>query len=712
MLSAKKILCMFLIFGFVAAYVMPLKVAADDVPVWRVAWIVLTDTTGRLTDNGNKNTFVQAASVFEEFIETHTNNAVDIQITHFEIGTGATTFHNSYGTMLIIPNLTHEMKESYDLYSFDTMIIGRNYDNGGLGGYTYGIREVTVNFATTKHISTIMQIAVHEFLHTAELWFRDILKFPLPYDVDTGNLFGSSALHNSSYYGYDGIPALWYAAWFSQTVPNPRYPYRMPKYLGIPPEAWQHTPSRITVTVHPNNGNAPIVDVGQTGRTFQRPPTPEPTAVTGDNTFLGWFIDPEFTMARQFPHRVTGNISFYAKWGKRGSLTVPSDNPEAYINLDAERLVIPFGYSIRAYSVNGGRTWLNRERHNLQNIIIPDRFPKLLNKGLHLVIADMWDSAKKRPADNATIITFPPIQARPRTNTERLAALYNNDTWSLMTRVTKSNPSPMLPIGAYHFAHSTAAQIPASPEWFGADINFDIQSRPPSGDKTRNVFFFRTVPAVNESEGIFIPASRPFRIRPRPFRKAPRNKINYNTETVSLRRGQEYSVDGGTTWTPTALNDNNKPLPLDVSFNVTSSSAIMIRTAATGTRPRSDVLTITPLARATLTAGNLTVVNGKIDSRELQQYRVMVTAPDGTQSWRKMPRINADNAGTFPIRINSTARASDGGWSGHAASETGTLTVTWGVVGQNSRGVNINGVTSAVITVDTTTTAALQVLNW
>ncbi|MCL1844367.1 MAG: hypothetical protein FWF77_00480, partial [Defluviitaleaceae bacterium] len=83
----------------------------------------------------------------------------------------------------------------------------------------------------------------------------------------------------------------------------------------------------------------------------------------------------------------------------------------------------------------------------------------------------------------------------------------------------------------------------------------------------------------------------------------------------------------------------------------------------------------------------------RIDPDALRPYRAWIN-----NSWRAVPRINANNAGTHQIRLHPTARISGGAWSGNAASETGTLHTAWGEIGRDSRGRPIMGVTRAVIT--------------
>ena len=613
---AKAILCIFLLVVLVGSYVPAMDVEASSTPVWRVAWVIVPETI--MTINGdlrhtviNENDglwswFMNSAAYFESFVQTHTNNAVDVQISIIEIGEPVHFPVNKRPTCPVVNSfnvrLTCELIEKYGLYNYDTWMVGWAFFRSG--GWAYDSREsfIGLNTSVSSTIYDSYMVFVHEFLHNMEFWFRDRLGFPLPYDVD-----GSRALHYPLYYGFvlwqpgltlDELRQLgrtWYAAWFSQSVPNPGYPGNgLPQYLGIPAEAWNYRPtSEITVTFQPNNGLPPTVDAGRAGRVIERP-NPEATALTDGMVFRGWYHDAEFTRRVMFPYttylrRGGLNRTFHARWAERGAAAiVPSNDPLAYIDLTNERLVLPYGFHVEAYSTNGGRTWRMSGRGNI------DRFYRMLNRELQLAVADSWDSAARRPADGANIIAFETVQRRPRANAERLAVFYHTDTWSLLTRVSRQSPTPATPTSLYEFVHSTTGRLPAVPEWIRMDSDFDVISRPPRGDRTQNVFFFRSAPIADAANGVFVPASRTFRVRPRPFGNAPRLSIHAATQTIRVRRGQEYSVNNGLTWTPVALDSRNRPLPLDaVRLSETGATEVRIRMAATGRSVRSEVQRLT-----------------------------------------------------------------------------------------------------------------------
>jgi surface protein len=368
-----------------------------------------------------------------------------------------------------------------------------------------------------------------------------------------------------------------------------------------------------------------------------------------------------------------------------------TNDTEAFINLTAEAVYIPF--TVAEYSVNGGRSW---KRGTLPS---GNAFSKLFNRELTLSV--------RSERNGGTRIDFPKINARPRSNAEKLRPWYGAETWSLMERAAKSNNiinPPDAPTLAYEWVQGDTSdgRIATNPEWYfmPSEHGFNIVT---AEKGVRIAYFFRSAP-IGEN-GVYTPASKPFRVRPAAFSKQLNLGVNYKTETVKTRIGQEYSTDGGGTWIPVPVNsETGKAILLDVSDFITEGNEILVRRGTTGRKTSTVTQVITPQPRAQLASSlpmELTVTNGKIDAQALRPYNVLITAANDTQRWRAVPRFNANNAGEYDIRMNPTAkrdRNAASGWSGNAASLTGTLTVEWGVVGKNSKGNDIMGVIRAVIT--------------
>jgi hypothetical protein len=357
-----------------------------------------------------------------------------------------------------------------------------------------------------------------------------------------------------------------------------------------------------------------------------------------------------------------------------------TNDSEAFINLTTEVISVPI--TVAEYSVNGGSKW--------KRGALPTNPVKLFNRELTLSV--------RSERGGGTQIDFPKINARPRVNVEKLRPWYSAETWTLRATAAKENTvanPPAAPTNVYEWIQgdTTSGLIPTSPEWnlMSEGHGFNIVQ---AEKGVRIAYFFRSEPVGENGE--YTPASRPFRVRPAAFRKSLNLRINYKIEVLKTKIGQEYSTDGGATWTPAPVNSDGKAILLDVSGFITEGDEILIRTATTGRRTRTVTQSINPQPRARLAEAlprELPVSNGRIDAEALRPYNVKID-----DRWKSVPRFNAATAGVYDIRVSPTAVMSKGEWTGDAASITGTLTVTWGVVGKNSKGSDIMGVTRAVIT--------------
>jgi sortase A len=158
---------------------------------------------------------------------------------------------------------------------------------------------------------------------------------------------------------------------------------------------------------------------------------------------------------------------------------------------------------------------------------------------------------------------------------------------------------------------------------------------------------------------------------------APRFRIDYRNETLEIKRGHLYSIDGGVSYTEVT---ETVGVTLDVSGCVTYGTPIYVQKAATNTRPASKTQVIRPAARAALESRSLPVVNGKLTlDRAYEVYR------PSANRWGNLPRITENTE--FEIRLKNTAKTSGGDVTGHAASLPGKLIVTYGEYAPGKRGV-------------------------
>jgi hypothetical protein len=383
-----------------------------------------------------------------------------------------------------------------------------------------------------------------------------------------------------------------------------------------------------------------------------------------------------------------------------------TSNDGSTINLTAEtiHLDLPDGVNEAQFSVDGGRRWRNGR--------IPTTVAGrtgLFNAGMELHVRTVSGGG----GDNI-LITFPRIAPRPRANHERLRPWFTADAWELRARPARANTvanPPAAATASYLIERGDAlGRLPVNPVWrnpVAEDFAIPAQG-------TRVTVFFRSAPSRVEADGnvIYTPMGRQFRLRPRPQMRALNMTINYATEIIRMRADQEYSVNGGVTWTPAPADRN-----LDVSSYITGGTTILVRRASNGRRPANVAQSITPLPRGQLgawygTAGGamfltenhrISTQQGPASERTALMLRRFQVYEASTSRWRNVPTFNA--SGTHQIRlVHSATRGRDANNNrvmvGYAASLPMPLTITWSTTldNPNRPGNTMAGILSAVIT--------------
>jgi sortase (surface protein transpeptidase) len=146
--------------------------------------------------------------------------------------------------------------------------------------------------------------------------------------------------------------------------------------------------------------------------------------------------------------------------------------------------------------------------------------------------------------------------------------------------------------------------------------------------------------------------------------KAPNYRINYNTETVRIKKGFSYSVDGGASFTSVT-----EDVTISVSDCITQGMPLRIYRDAANRRPESMVQVLTPVARAKLEGLTLTPARGRLTlDKKYEVYNPQ------TGRWGKLPRLTGSTE--LEIRLKNTARQVEGIMLGSAASLPGRLIIT------------------------------------
>jgi hypothetical protein len=253
----------------------------------------------------------------------------------------------------------------------------------------------------------------------------------------------------------------------------------------------------------------------------------------------------------------------------------------AVISLTNETIDLPDGFSVTAYSLDGGSTWYRRPLPS------GDQFKKLFNKEMTLWLTDRFDRKAKSPAtasdgaEAAVVIRFPKINARPKRNTVRTFPFYTDTHWFLTKHGTTEEV-----FSGYEYATSSNRRTPDEGLWFPMPRGgFEIAS-----GRTRPTTLVRFAPS-----GV-TPGSVMWRVRPANFGKTPRYTFRNRRDladrsqrisTLSLRTGYQYAFD----------RENYRP-PLNAKTMLNAADMarrnlnIHVRRAGTGKRPPSEVLTL------------------------------------------------------------------------------------------------------------------------
>jgi hypothetical protein len=214
---------------------------------------------------------------------------------------------------------------------------------------------------------------------------------------------------------------------------------------------------------------------------------------------------------------------------------VNGDVADAVINLSRETIALPSGFSVAAYSTNGGAKWV------VGALPKGDRWNKLFDKGLSLCLTNKFDHKTKQPADNAQQITFPTINKRPKGNPDKLVPNYlihadptgrTNGAWTLSQKSTKNNIVMTPSIEGYEMCVSDASGKKPNGKWSPLPENGTLVEAAVKGQK--KLYFVRSIAT---DAGGYTPASSIFKVKPATLQKPTKYKVNYKKETVKLKKG-------------------------------------------------------------------------------------------------------------------------------------------------------------------------------
>jgi M6 family metalloprotease-like protein/uncharacterized repeat protein (TIGR02543 family) len=452
-----------------------------------------------------------------------------------------------------------------------------------------------------------------------------------------------------------------------------------------PPDTW--------IVAWTANGGSPVPNqsVVKDGTAIDEPPLMEREGYD----FGGWYLDSGFSRKAVFPLTITDNATLYARWflqGDRTTYLVPdTGDGSAYIDLSTEELTLPDGFSIAAYSVDGGMKWKKG----------PPKLPALLNKPLQLALTDNYDSKAKRPADTAQILRFPGIQARPKANPERLAINYaicadltgaTPGAWTLAPRNSNQAKTDGLEI-ALSSNKKTPDIQPDGSTWFA--IGEDGIPVLPYG-AVKPTYLARSTPIVQDAT--IVPASKIFKLKPLIQQKPTKIKADYKKEILKVKA--DGMIFGGDLAALKAAAENPQRATGAAGFDEglvyqatkadragVSLTAILDRTGpdavqtvclwmpATAKKPATQVQEYRLARRAELLPQAIGGVNGRV--RLPKTLEVLKSAGKWSST---LPKVTQTATYEDWVRVKAVARGTGfDDASQFAASRPAALTIEYGV---------------------------------
>jgi len=318
--------------------------------------------------------------------------------------------------------------------------------------------------------------------------------------------------------------------------------------------SWAIKPNGIDPVTDNNTANAKLTtdDDGNRILTAANPGTVVLIATIADGTKDGDFTD-------EIELTIIGSR-------ERGIITVALPAPEdreavPYLCFATETMILPDGFEIRSFSVDGGMRW--RDVKSSDDFIANRNISKLLNRGTTGIMVSDGEidrakgSNRGRPVVTATQYTFTPTAARPRL--DKFGVNYailgpetiENGFWTFAEKGARTPFSKQ----TLQIAGSDAnnARDPGIFVAFSTDgLGIDTELREVHRSERRTVFV-RTEPKVAGENGAMVnePASRPKRFTINALQRAPRDlKLDKNNvasiakDILLLRFNADETITG------------------------------------------------------------------------------------------------------------------------------------------------------------------------
>ena len=298
----------------------------------------------------------------------------------------------------------------------------------------------------------------------------------------------------------------------------------------------------VTVTFDKNGGTGEMEDAQAPKGFSYTPPVSSFTPPEGLE-FKGWATSAAGAVAASFTF--TEDATLYAIWGEpvkpSGGIDYSAEDVivpgvgegsvEGFaINLTQETIKIADGYTVAAFSIDGGAKWKAAKADTFSAA----KFNKLLNKDLTLHLSNKpIDKSSKKPAEDADIITFAKINKRPKIDKLVVNYLIGADVsgvttgeWVLSAKGGTASVKATIEVGV---ANGKTVDDKGWGRFAGADGTANgISIMPLTGAKpAKTVYFIRTAPKPAETAGgEFTAASKSKKINVLGEQKAPNYKVS------------------------------------------------------------------------------------------------------------------------------------------------------------------------------------------
>ncbi|MCL2082620.1 MAG: hypothetical protein FWH04_05220 [Oscillospiraceae bacterium] len=359
------------------------------------------------------------------------------------------------------------------------------------------------------------------------------------------------------------------------------------------------------------------------------------------------------------------------------------DEGSAVIDLAAETVSTPSGFTVAAFSLDAGAKWQNGASFNLGKLLAKDLTlmlsDKEVDKKTAKPIAGKAESGSDPAVDGATIIAFPKINGRPKA--AKLAinyAIYDDSTSITTGQWILSEKKATVAADVSGLQIAVAAADKKNPDGNGYGRFKDGQGinvmPTEEGQKPVKTIYLIRVAPVGGNDGSAQAAGASYKVTASGQLAQPKLKADYKKEIIKPKAGMSVKINDTITLYQKGMPEL-KGVPIGDILG-SDETLMSVWTVATAKKPVSRVQEITLAPRAALSdSPESLMLNGvfKLDKK----YEIFNSAGN---KWGGLPKLTAGQENIAIARLKATAKASKTGtsYTGVAASANGSIALQWG----------------------------------